>query len=1273
MKTKLLVSKLALGFLCVCALVLGALGLKTSTVKPIVASASTCSIPHSTAVPTTGTVSEGNYYLDSAKTATGNITVSGTVTLCLNGKKLDMGTYYITVGNGATLNICDCQGGGEIVSTSQTRPSSESSSLVTCIYNKGGTVSVTGGTIENSVYISSSPYSYGTGILTEGGTVSVSGGTIKGYYGLHTLNSATINVMENSTISAQSAGIYLGDGSHTLNVTGGTITASNTESNVTAGIRIQGTDADSTTLKISGGSISSPKNGIYHSAADSSANIYLSGAPTIAGTVQDISIVTATSLSAEIDSTPYTGEKVTIVQRIGTPMDGDTIVTDVSETNKDKFVWGTTATDGFVLTLGTGGDTLVLKNTSHNHDSINFNTAWSTLSGEVATGNYNLADNVPATGNITLASDATVNLCLNGKTLDMGAYKLTVPSGATLNIYDCAQAEPIGMITGTYAGDFNNDGLVLNNGTLAMHGGTIANTGTSSTYCWAVCNNAGTFTMDGGTLSSKYRYVLVNENRGITKISDGTVQGNSGIQNESGTVEISGTAKIIAKEKMGISSTSETESIVKITGGEISSAGTNNLPAVSGNGFLYIEGGTIKNTSAHAITLEDCTLYLYGAPTITSGTGKADIQISLGTSATFYAESADGTQAYSGSALKVNYNENNNTFTNLIDNVAIHNVTTDNKEKFSVFNSGYAFLAGTGENEDDLILHKHSYSYNAVDNVITESCTCGHSKKATLSAPTGTLTYNGTSFNASVVYDEGWIGDKPKITYTKDTLATTTTKNAGSYVASLTVDTDKTATVSYIVAQKDITNATIALGSTLTYNGTEQEQTISSVTIDGLTLEASDYTISGVTTATNVSATPYTLTITGKGNFTGSADKDWSIVKASYDMSGITFKNGVFTYDKNEHSIYIEGTLPEGVSVDYTNNGQVNVTTSPVIVTARFTGDSANYNAIPNKTATITVNKAYASIRVGSTSIVKAYGEVWTLPVATSNFGTVVCDKKASDFTGVGNYSVVYSVKGTDNYYGVKKTVYVTITKGSLALNAITFADKTVTYNGEAHSIELIGTLPTGVTVTYEGNGKVNAGVYTVTAKFEYDKNNYNEIAPMTATLTINQDKVIDYIGKETEKPSIEVTTEGGFAPNVEIVVTEIPVKNATTEGALKEGEIAGAVFDISMKTDGVTTQPDGTITIKLLIPANLAGKDFRIIHNHNGAFSEVDYDVDGNYAVFSVDKLSEFIFVYEKGSSVSNGVSEFPWLVIVIIAIVAITGVGLYFFLQAKKKKNNK
>ena len=84
------------------------------------------------------------------------------------------------------------------------------------------------------------------------------------------------------------------------------------------------------------------------------------------------------------------------------------------------------------------------------------------------------------------------------------------------------------------------------------------------------------------------------------------------------------------------------------------------------------------------------------------------------------------------------------------------------------------------------------------------------------------------------------------------------------------------------------------------------------------------------------------LPMISNGNTSSSSSS--SVTKEYYDMSGVSFNGASYVYDGEEHSLSIEGTLPDGVSVMYLNNNKVNAGTYEV--TAKFTGDSKNYHPI---------------------------------------------------------------------------------------------------------------------------------------------------------------------------------------------------------------------------------------------------------------------------------------------------------------------------------------
>ena len=104
--------------------------------------------------------------------------------------------------------------------------------------------------------------------------------------------------------------------------------------------------------------------------------------------------------------------------------------------------------------------------------------------------------------------------------------------------------------------------------------------------------------------------------------------------------------------------------------------------------------------------------------------------------------------------------------------------------------------------------------------------------------------------------------------------------------------------------------------------------------------------------------------------------------------------------------------------------------------------------------------------------------------------------------TNAGDYTVyVYALNGEKQF--ISMVFDITIAKADYDMSDITFEDGSFTYDGQAHSLVISGTLPTGVSVTYAGNDKTNAGEYTVTATFVGDYDNYIAIPDITATLTI--------------------------------------------------------------------------------------------------------------------------------------------------------------------------
>ncbi len=74
--------------------------------------------------------------------------------------------------------------------------------------------------------------------------------------------------------------------------------------------------------------------------------------------------------------------------------------------------------------------------------------------------------------------------------------------------------------------------------------------------------------------------------------------------------------------------------------------------------------------------------------------------------------------------------------------------------------------------------------------------------------------------------------------------------------------------------------------------------------------------------------------------------------KPAYDMTTVSFEDQTFYYDGSPKSILVTGAVPEGITVTYENNDQIEVGVYDVV--ANFKG-SDDYQPIPSKNAVLTI------------------------------------------------------------------------------------------------------------------------------------------------------------------------------------------------------------------------------------------------------------------------------------------------------------------------------
>ena len=266
---------------------------------------------------------------------------------------------------------------------------------------------------------------------------------------------------------------------------------------------------------------------------------------------------------------------------------------------------------------------------------------------------------------------------------------------------------------------------------------------------------------------------------------------------------------------------------------------------------------------------------------------------------------------------------------------------------------------------------------------------------------------------------------------TVDDAGVVTIVNAGSAVISVKLAKGSNyvaaqTTVEIDVARKDIADAEIELGEGLTYNGSQQTQTVTSVTADGLDVT---YTVNG---EKRTDAGTYTLTVTGTGNFTGTADKEFTIARK--DIAGAEIQLGEsLTYNGGEQSQTISSVTSDGLDVTYTVSGEKRTDAGTYTLTVAGTG---NFTGTAGKRFTIApMDISDAAVTVAD---VVYNGTAQTTVITSVEADGLVLG--SGDYTAairsavsVGVYPL--TVTGQDNFTGTAKGTFAIVKAAAPAVN----------------------------------------------------------------------------------------------------------------------------------------------------------------------------------------------------------------------------------------------
>ncbi len=817
--------------------------------------------------------------------------------------------------------------------------------------------------------------------------------------------------------------------------------------------------------------------------------------------------------------------------------------------------------------------------TVHDHTDGTW-TELTATGGTLQSGNYYLTSDVTLTTDITIADNATVTLCLNGyKLTGTGTSSvITVGGGADFTLEDCSAdvSAPAGtgVITGgigsNHSGSLWGGGVLVEDGMFTMTGGTIS--GNTATVGGGVFTNSnGVFTMNGGTITNNIATYsggggVYMHNNGTFTMTGGTISGNTA-RTGGGVDMIDGT--------------------FTMNGGTIS-----DNTATNDGGGVYVDQDGTFNMSDGTISGNTATnydgggVYMDGTFTMTGGT------------------ISDNTANRTGGGVYVTGSNSKFTLENGIisGNTATNGggVYFDGGNTFEM--SGGTISGNTATNGGGIYFYG-AITFEMNGGTITGNT--ASSNGGGVYVPYGMFTLEvGTITDNSATDGGGVYIDRGMFTLESGTVSgnTASSNGGGVYTSSLTTLTLEDGTISgnfayaggggvYMSGGKSTMNGgTISGNSALVGGG---------MYIYGGTFTMNGGTISGDRTfiGSGLHVNDSNGTFTMNGGYLGEEIENNGTVSISGGYFAEEFDTAYLAENCDLHDIFALGgaafdsdykdgfpyaVYANGTEITSNVNDNIIYDGSPVAADTDFTVTGADgveftyayktaggefISGLPTNAGEYTVSgyglngeKQFFSVEFDITVAKADYdmsgitfaddsvpynGEEQSLAISGDLPAGVTVTYDGNGNTNVGEYTVTAKFAVSDaNYNEIDDmTAKLTITKADYDMSGITFADDSVPYNGEEQSLIVSGTLPAGVTVTYEGNGKVNAGEYTVTASFAGDYANYNAIADITATLTI-----------EKGVPSYTAPTELTVSVGQNIADITLPDGWAWTDGAVQFG-----------------------------------------------------------------------------------------------------------------------
>ncbi|MBW3519941.1 MBG domain-containing protein [Flavobacterium sp. NKUCC04_CG] len=568
----------------------------------------------------------------------------------------------------------------------------------------------------------------------------------------------------------------------------------------------------------------------------------------------------------------------------------------------------------------------------------------------------------------------------------------------------------------------------------------------------------------------------------------------SGITFDSQTVVYDGAVKSLVLTGLPTGAT------VSYTNNDQIDAGTHTVTATINGGTNYEDATltavlTIEKAVLSGITFDSQTaiydggvksLVLTGLPTGATVTYTNNNQIDAGTY-TVTATINGGT----------NYEDTTLTAVLTIEKAVVSGITFDSQTV--IYDGAVKSLVLTGLPTAATVTYTNNDQIDAGTYTVTATIIGGTNyEDATLTAvlTIEKAAVSGITFDSQTVIYDGAV--KSLVLTGLPTGATVSYTNndqidAGTYTITATINGGtnyEDATLSAVLTiEKAVLSGIVFNDQTTIYDGTTK-----SLVLTGLPTGAT------VTYTNNdqIDAGAYTVTaiINGGTNYENVTQTAVLTIEKA-DIPPTVFDNAVFIYDGFQKSIFIENTLPIGVTVTYTNNDQIDAGT--YTVTADLNGGTNYHNN--TLTASLTIEKADIPTTVFNNAVFVYDGFPKSIFIENALPIGVTVSYTNNGQIVAGTYTVTANINGGANYHNATKSASMTIQKAPIT--GISFSSVTIPYDGTAKSIYISGTLPPTAVVTYQNNSQINLGTYPIVARI-VGGNNYEDLV-LNATLTIEK------------------------------------------------------------------------------------------------------------------------------------------------------------------------